>query len=538
MKKSILSLAVAAGVSSTAMAQMHINHQGLGEALVFPLYSAQNGNDTYIAIANTTSNAKAVKIRILEAQNSVEVLDFNLYMSPEDHFSFAITANEDGGASLITADNSCTVPQITGPVPFRGFKFAEDKATDDPKTTPDEGYDNTDISRTQIGHIEVIEMGQIAYDEDYDPGVDADGKSLDDGRNAVYLATLHDETGVPANCDAHTALWSVPASNEPAGSITGVWLKNPSFGFVTSDEIDASGSSPWMGGGLYGYGQVINVAEGTAFGYDAVAIDDMVKAGQSRSAMHYKPGDIDPNFNDLAITDTVETEGYDGMVTGADASGNPVLAVATLFQTTALENDYVVDPDINALTDWVITAPTKNFHTNNFVKNAAGALVADPIIPFNATWNGQTACEPVYFDSWDREEAYVPQEATPGTPPDFSPAPPPPKGDAAAPDLPLCFETNILQFGESSALKAEDVVVGVNSVLDYTEGWARISMSPSLLQTASKKGWTNPREIEGYEGLPVTGFAVVKYTNSSANEAGALANYAITTEHKSSVTKS
>ena len=508
MKKSILSLAVAAGVSSTAMAQMHINHNGLGEALVFPLYTAQNGNDTYIAIANTTSNAKAVKIRILEAQNSVEVLDFNLYMSPEDHFSFAITANEDGGASLVTADNSCTVPAINGPIPFRGLKFASDKGKDDAKTTDkDESFDNTSIARTQIGHIEVIEMGQIAYDPTYKPTGKAGDE--DDLRNAVYLATLHDETGMPANCDAHTALWTSRGSDTPAtDAVTGGWLADPTFGF----------QSTWNGGGLYGYGQVINVAEGTAFGYDAVAIADMAGDAANGGDMHYAPGNIQPNFDDDAITNDVMTEGFTGTVTGPE-----VLAVAALFQTSELENDYVIDPDINALTDWVVTAPTKFYHTNG----------TTPVIPFNDTWDGMTACEPVALETWDREEAYVPPPVIPGSGPDFSPSPTPDAPKSSNNDMPLCYETNIVQFGDTSALKAEDVVVGVGSRLDYTEGWARLDMKQGALDTDTSK-WTY-RSIEGVEGLPVTGFAVVKYTNSSANEAGALANYAVSTEHKATI---
>jgi len=493
MKKSILSLAVAAGVSTTAMAQMHINHNGVGEALVFPLYTAQNGNDTYIAIANTTSNAKAVKIRILEAQNSVEVLDFNLYMSPEDHFSFAITANEDGGASLITADNSCTVPAITGPIPFRGLKFAGDKGVDDDTTTDkDESFDNTSIARTQIGHIEVIEMGQI------------------DPTSIVFDATLHDETGMPEDCGAHTALWTSRGTDTPAtDTVTGGWLADPTFGF----------QSTWNGGGLYGYGQVVNVAEGTAFGFDAVAIDDMAGDAANGGDMHYEPGNIQPNFDDDAITNDVMTEGFTGTVTGPE-----VLAVASLFQTSEMENDYVIDPDINALTDWVVTAPTKFYHTNG----------TTPVVPFNDTWDGMTSCEPVALETWDREEAYVPPPVIPGSGPDFSPSPTPDAPEDSNNDMPLCYETNIVQFGDTSAIKAEDVVVGVGSRLDYTEGWARLDMKQGSLDTDTTN-WANRRAIENVEGLPVTGFAVIKYTNSSANEAGALANYAVSTEHKATI---
>ena len=108
--------------------------------LVFPFYSAESGNTTNVSIANTTAIAKAVKVRIIEGENSQEVLDFNVYMSARDHFSFAIAATEDGGGSIITNDNTCTVPRLTAgeAVPFRGILYAGDKAKDDPDTDKDE----------------------------------------------------------------------------------------------------------------------------------------------------------------------------------------------------------------------------------------------------------------------------------------------------------------------------------------------------------------------------------------------------------------
>ena len=93
MKKNILSLAVAtgvAGLAATAQAAMYVNPEGTGEVLLFPYYNAQNGNETSMHIVNTTTDAKAIKVRFMEYVNSQEVLDFNLYMSPRDHFAFTI----------------------------------------------------------------------------------------------------------------------------------------------------------------------------------------------------------------------------------------------------------------------------------------------------------------------------------------------------------------------------------------------------------------------------------------------------------------
>jgi hypothetical protein len=83
MKKKMLPFAVsaAAAVSMSASAQMYVDNGGLGEVLIFPFYSAENGNSTNINLVNTMSHGKAVKIRFIEGENSQEVLDFNLYCS-------------------------------------------------------------------------------------------------------------------------------------------------------------------------------------------------------------------------------------------------------------------------------------------------------------------------------------------------------------------------------------------------------------------------------------------------------------------------
>ena len=129
MKKNLLSLAVAAsaaGIAGVASAQMYLNAEGTGEALVYALYSADGGNDTYVHIVNTTDQAKAVKVRMVEGEESLETLDFNLYMSPLDHYGFVITVDGEG-AKIDTADNSCTVPTIPeGGQPFSTLLWAAD----------------------------------------------------------------------------------------------------------------------------------------------------------------------------------------------------------------------------------------------------------------------------------------------------------------------------------------------------------------------------------------------------------------------------
>lgn len=527
MKKKLMPLAVGAAIAaSSAQAQMYINNEGTGEMLVFPFYSAEAGNTTNVNVVNTTDVAKAVKIRIIEGENSQEVLDFNVYMSAEDHFSFAITATEDGGGSLVTNDNTCTVPRLTAgeAVPFRNFLYVGDKGKDNPDTEDkDESFDNTSITRTATGYIEVIEMGQL----DPDSAVIID-KTAGSTTNAAAAIT-HDADGVPANCQILVDAWSNITGTD------GVWLAESKTGDETGD---SEFMATWQGGGLYGYATVINVPTGAAFGYDAVAVSDHVAAGADGSDMHYQPGDIRPNFTDLAM-DTSAIVSVDGGAVTLDFAGDypagvdRVQALNATIMSSEIYNDYVTDSTIGATTDWLLTFPTKAFHINGDA----------PIEPFSELWTGKSACEPTELSAVDREESTPPPPPEAGSQgPDFSPAPPadpvdPPKGD----DVPICYEATIVQFATESAAGTSSVAIGVNEYLDASDGWATISMMPADLdstldgcgidgQTVTEDPCT--RTI-GYgtgtlTGLPVVGFAVQKFVNG-----GPGATYAMATEHKS-----
>ena len=207
---------------------LYVNHQGTGETLIFPFYSTENGNTTLVNLSNPTSAHKAVKVRILEAQNSQEVLDFNLYLSPEDHFSFAIAATGTGGAKLITADRSCTVPQIDldQGVEFRNAKYLGDKQSSDPAAAND--FNNTGVARTQTGYLEIIEMGQL--DPDSTPVIDKVGLA-DPAVTAINAAAAitHGSDGVPADCGILVRAWS------RSDGVDGVWLRESRTTDLTGD---------------------------------------------------------------------------------------------------------------------------------------------------------------------------------------------------------------------------------------------------------------------------------------------------------------
>src|SRR5678816_4391157 len=118
----------ALGVTGAAQA-VNLNPDGLGQVLIYPYYTtrADAGGNAYtslLSVVNTTSSAKAVKVRFLEGKNSREVLDFNLFLSKHDVWTAAILPDTTtGGAKVGTFDLSCTLPAFsTSPTaPFVAF---------------------------------------------------------------------------------------------------------------------------------------------------------------------------------------------------------------------------------------------------------------------------------------------------------------------------------------------------------------------------------------------------------------------------------
>lgn len=307
--KKILPVAVLAALAGVNGAQaVHVNPDGLGQVLLYPFYTTEADQDTYINLVNTTDEYKAVKIRILESMNSVEVLDFNIYMSPFDHWSAVITEHADGGASLQTADKTCTVPIAVSQgieIPFRSTEYQADS---------EDGID-----RTREGYVEVIEMGTIQ---------DTDG---------LWSAIEHVD-GVPGDCAELTARWNTG----------GAW------------DLDSSDGMTSVSGGLYGYGVLIDVPRGTDATYDAVALDDFADF----SVNHTDPGSLLPSLE----SSTTDYDLFDqGGVVSGSAITDGVDAVSAILMSSSISNDYVLEPSIGGGTDWVVTFPTKRAYVNESV---------------------------------------------------------------------------------------------------------------------------------------------------------------------------
>lgn len=184
----------ALGVATSAGAVM-VNPDGLGQVLIYPYYTVRadasgNSYNTLLSVVNTTNSTKAVKVRFREGMASAEVLDFNLFLSPQDVWTAAIASDGADGATLATGDASCTIPAI----PTTGVKFRTTQSDADP-IGPVPG-------RVTEGYFEVFEMATYASS---DP---------------VAIAAKH-SSGTPADCGAITDAAAAAAPLPPNGGLSG-----------------------------------------------------------------------------------------------------------------------------------------------------------------------------------------------------------------------------------------------------------------------------------------------------------------------------
>jgi len=511
MKRNTLTTAVLAGL--TGMAGMvsvsnavNVNPDGLGQVLLYPYYTARGGNDTLISIVNTTDETKAVKVRFIEALNSREVLDFNLYMSPYDVWVASVTADDGGGAKMRTQDTTCTVPYFQGGVtgqvgeqPFLNFQYSGDNFDGGPQG----------IERTASGYIEIIEMG-ILTNEDF----------------PAASAAKHTGAGVPR---------SGGPFGSPCSVLVGAWANGP-WGFGFGNPGDPELSTDEATGGLFGAGSIINVAEGTMFSYNATAIDRFWEPGDSGVAQgHTDPGSVLPNLDSGFNQSRVFING----IVDERSWGEGVLAVNATITHDEIFNEYVIDPDIGALTEWVLTFPTKRFHVDNLGFGFPTPGTNQVVPPFTSPWaifgggvRFGEACENFNVRFWDREE----REPETG----IIVSPPPPQQGFF-----LCRESNVVRFTNSSGtpdateilkepLRDEINLTYTNFQLPptFTSGWVNFDLSTVQGGLRLSPPTISQPSVQ-YVGLPVVGFAVTTYTNGSTAD-GVLSNYGGTFNHRGS----
>lgn len=480
MKKSLSqAIALATLVGGAAAAQaVEVNHEGIGGALLYPLYSVQGDNTTVLSVTNTSDDYKAVKVRFVEGQNSAEVLDFHLYMSPQDVWTGSLVPTATG-AKLVTNDTSCIAgvtkkdgTQIDGKLNFSHaqIKRDEERIADETKRSTAEQLAN----RVKVGHFEVIEMATVT-----DPDLQTAIKHVD---------------GVPGDCTAITSWWTDDL--------------NMGTGTDRANRGVADLGAPT--GGLYGNAAIINVKQGWAASYDAVALVDDLAAGTNfyTDIQHPRPGSIYPHLASVLNGTDIEPDD-----TRLDA-------VTEALALTSVYNDYYVDAALGATTDLVVTFPTKRFYTFEAKDLDAAALTYkynDANNPFDNEWDDEERIAPVAFDAtiYDREEEELVVKAEDG----FV-SPRPIEVDAS---IALNWEANVISLSENSdsfgagAAGVRTEVLTKNDQFDFTSGWIQIT----------RTGGAGTNE----DSVPAIGFANI-VTKNGVSADGALRNFAQTFKNK------
>jgi flavin-binding protein dodecin len=487
MKYKLLTAAVASTIGMVGAANaVNLSETGTGQVLIFPYYTVQDNNATLLTVHNTTTAAKAVKVRFRESLNSREVLDFNLYLSPNDIWTGAVTKAANGAAMLSTTDTSCTVPAIPAEgVEFRNFAYIGTAPNSDNDAATDA------ITRTAEGYFEVIEMGNVA-------SVDIDPTAATVN---FVTAVTHTGTGVdraPANCAAVVNGWA---------SVAGDGTDSSFVTFNTVGNANAELTQPT--GGITGSASIINVAAGSDFSFDPVTIDNWAAAGVNDS-LHAYPGNESPALGNGDLVSNVITGG-NVVLSNLWADGWD--AVSSVLMRSRVMNEFTVEADLLAGTDFIVTFPTKH----HYVTGAAAAAPFQAARPFTSTG----ACQTVSLRPYDREEL-TPGGATGGV--DFSPRP-----VGTPTENSLCWEVNVVTFNDSNVLGSAN---SLNIPVDYENGWLDMSFTSSRLLTSAASTSNGAADAAGddFAGLPVIGVAAQNYVNG--NVGGLLSNYGGSFGHK------
>ncbi|HRQ57831.1 MAG TPA: hypothetical protein PLN31_10470 [Azoarcus taiwanensis] len=503
MKKKLLAISMAAALGGFAgsASAMEVAESGIGLYNILPYYSVQEGNATLIHITNTdTAHGKAVKVRFRGAEWSDDVFDFQVFLSPGDVWTGAVTRNGDV-ARMTTNDTSCTLPANINQ-DFITFRLVEGGT-----------------AGTREGYVEILTMADIEY---------ANPTRVDNANSPLANAIKH-VNGVPA-CGA-----AVSGLQEGANSIGSATAPNQ----FTGDQLVAPTGS------LMSYATVINVPASKAFTVAGTALEpteDFVGVAAGTTTNYFRQA------NALIAASRVSDLTDDGIFLGAGSVGTaagtglamyqfdmpdlstPIAsgdtpdaqrdAVAAALARDAVAVEYVTDDGLRATTDVVFNQPVRRFfyeywrHATpvvpqdvaaygSYTINGAqfGIRGTDRYAELNGAANRIPVTAPTFYD---REEGTI----VSSTDIVISPTPPSQaltyslKGEASV----LAINNGALPTGSLGAsLTANNYDTGLSN----PDGWATLSL-------------TTPNG----ELLPTVGFTAINLFNAAVGAAGT--NYGMT----------
>ncbi len=271
-------------------------------------------------------------------------------------------------------------------------------------------------------------------------------------------------------------------------------------------------------GGLFGSGAIVNVGEGTFFSYNADAID-----GFTEIALYHGTESLQPSLQDANNPSLVTAAGTIArafVFITATSSRSTMLSASMRCRrccmADTLYNEFFVDPNLGAATDWVVNFPTKRFYVDDTLYSRA------PAAPFVEAFDGESNVT-VGITLYDREEGHISRQGG------FSP----PVGTRPS-SLP--FEVNVISFLTDTGSGDPSGVFGSHlrpNVPPYgTDGWMDLDLATGDGGHALPGGETATGAVS-FNGLPATGFMAYNVINANANP-GLLANYGGLFRHRAS----
>lgn len=375
MHKTRLSLALSAVLAggmlaSPAQAVQLAQDDGLGDAVIFPYFTAKGNWQTFIRLINTSDRAVVVKVRFREAANSRELQDFLVALSPNDMWSaWTDKSAWNGRPGIRTNDTSCIfdLPN-TGTTTFntisgnlKGVAFSNNAFTNASGADYSDGADNSTAStnpRLSEGYIEVI--GVASYNSN----------------TAFARAVTHNQAnGIPENCTEGRNLF------RDVGAFAGADVGN----------VIAANA------------QLINVPLGEGAGYDPIILANFKQNSlRQETLLRLNAGGVGhgswPTLDSADPHSLMLTEGgaaiasvWDrdigvGVGDGFSAFGDDEIAAQQLFANGATASRTVFAGDLNNDGDTADSVPVYGI-TGTLIGTADESDISSAIVAALATTN-------------------------------------------------------------------------------------------------------------------------------------------------------
>ena len=445
MKQVFKPLGIAAAVAAASASYVNVANaqtvanNALGDLALVPYYTVNGEWITGIHIVNTSDRTQVVKFRFRRAPDSLDALDFNIVMSPQDVYAGFLSDNEDGDILWSADDTTCTVPATTNGVLQMPDIYREDADT---------------------GYVEIIAMGSPTTET-----------------APIAVAAKHTtDTLIPADC---TAVRSNFFANGVATTTRGI-VDNATSVQSASSVL----SAPYNAIGLNEFEDSESVlkvsyfirdnASGVEFGGNAVHITDfLAEPSMTNQQFGYFSGDL--NGFDFPDLDGGEP------VNGTRGLFDSILRDPSVLGVSAIFNEWTANPANGAALSWVVTLPGQYLMLDfpTYIASLVDEDVDcdtttdDPVTTVSESGDPTESCDyrdiPVTASvvPYNREElSIIPEE-----------------GDlVVSPSLPgqpavtrLEKEVNVITFGGNEVLGVSDVDITADLIQPF--GWLSLAVT-------------------------------------------------------------